>query len=66
MAAPKKSGLGRGLEALFGDVEINIPETQEPEAPKKKTTGTKKTTQTSTGAKKEKAEKAVEPDENSV
>ena len=23
MAAPKNRGLGRGLEALFGDVEIN-------------------------------------------
>ena len=40
MAAPKNRGLGRGLEALFGDVEINTTEMVVEEknpAPKKKT-----------------------------
>ena len=38
MAAPKNRGLGRGLEALFGDVEINTTEmvVEQKTAPKKK------------------------------
>ncbi len=30
MAAPKKKGLGRGLEALFEDISIEVPEENEP------------------------------------
>lgn len=37
MAAPKKSrGLGKGLDALFGDVEVNIQEKPKKEKPAKK------------------------------
>lgn len=37
MAAPKKGrGLGKGLDALFGDVEVNIQEKPKKETPKKK------------------------------
>ena len=29
MAAPKKKGLGRGLEALFEEISVEIPEEKE-------------------------------------
>ncbi|MBQ2747813.1 MAG: ParB/RepB/Spo0J family partition protein [Firmicutes bacterium] len=64
MAAPKKSGLGRGLEALFGDVEINIPEAAEEEVTEKKPAAKK--TGKSSGASKSKAKEEKVIDENSV
>ncbi len=61
MAASKNRGLGRGLEALFGDVEINIKEnstSENEEKPVKKKTGKAK------AAAGE--EIAAETDENTV
>ena len=37
MAAPKKKGLGRGLEALFEEISVEIPEEKETVKEDKKT-----------------------------
>lgn len=62
MAAPKNRGLGRGLEALFGDVEINVTDSA---APEKEEKPAKKRTKPA-GALVVREEPAAEADENSV
>lgn len=61
MAAPKSRGLGRGLEALFGDVEINVTENNTQE---KNDTPAKKTSKKAASASAN--ENVTEADENSV
>lgn len=57
MAAPKKArGLGKGLDALFGDVEVSLERKPEPEI--KKAEGDKKAASASKKENKEKPEEA--------
>ena len=58
MAAPKNRGLGKGLEALFGDVEINTSKMDTAEVLQEEPQRI--------DAEKDKKEKKPDADENSV